>query len=483
MVKSFKQFISEASIVKPDYVVGHKFSWNGTSIKEFDAAGYKRNDIFTIVDKVDNAKLIGSPKGEYEKYLQGPDGKVFLFKGNKSFKSTSFTHVRGAGTGIPSGAEWEDLIVYAYNKLKNTKSDEKTEEVATKFWPSYGKAAEDIAKNFDAKLKAKKLVQTGRGLGEPVKLGIFWNQVGATNKTPKTDIAASDFSEKISLKKAGGSQLVSAEKKEALAIVKAAFSEMGANEEFSSSLISAIEENMTKLISSETVNDLGKLASTGSNDEIVIDYVKKDAGHKELSRMLESYINENTEANFLFARYVILEAATGNNKFVSSESRAAANLLGKFDIKTREVVVEEIHSIDSPIIVNYARKVKPYVAFKKGAAGSPAYSAMRFTINEDVTTLKSIVVEELSRISGVLLNEEILQEGPMDILRKMGLRIKKMGSTFKQKFQNAIKIVIERVKKSLIAIAKKGKKLMESLLSFLGLELQSASGIVSDVSL
>lgn len=483
MVVSFNKFISEASIVKPDYVVGHKFSWNGASIKEFEQAGYKRNDVFTIVDTTAGATLIGSPNGEYEKYLKGPDGKVFLFKGNKAFKSTSFTHIRGAGAGIPNGAEWEDLIVYAYNIIKGSKSDASTEEVAMKFWLDYGKISEDIARNFDKNLKAKSLIQTGRGLGEQVKLGKFWNDSGATNKTPKTDIASTDFSEKISLKKSGGSQLISAEKKESIAIVKAAFAEMGADEKFSAKLIASIEENMTKLISNETVNDLSKLASAGSNDEIVVDYAEKDKGNKELSRILESYINENTEANSLFSKYVILEAATGNNKFVSSQSRAAANLLGKFDIKTKEVVIEEIKSINSPIIVSYAKKIKPYVAFKKGAGGSPAYSAMRFVINEETATLKSIIIEELGKVSGLILNESILNEGPLDILRKVGSFAKRIGSSLKQKLQNAIKIIIDRVKKVLMAISKKGKQLMESLLSFLGLEIASASGIVSDISL
>lgn len=483
MVASFKKFISEASIVKPEYVEGHKFAWNGTSIKEFDRAGYKKNDIFTIVGKSNDAIVIGN-SGDYEKYLQAPDGKVYLFRGNKSFKSTSFTHVKGEGGGIPSGAEWEDLIVYAYNSKNGTKTDSKTEDVALRYWSNYAKIAEEIAKNFDAELSANQLVHTGRGTGEAVKLGQFWKEAGASNKTPKTDIASVDFSEKISLKKAGGSQLISAEKKESLAIVKAAFAEMGADASFSKGLISSIEENMTKLISSETINDINKRISSGSNDEIVIDYLEKDQGNKKLSRLLESYINENTEANSLFAKYVILEAATGNNKFGSSSSRSAANLLAKFDTRTKGVVVEEIRSIQSPIIVSYSKKIKPYVAFKKGAAGDHAYSAMRFTIaNEQVHTLKSIIIEELSNVSGVLLNEDVLNEGPMDILRSAGSRIKNMGANIKQKFQTAIKSIIDKVKSTLRAIAKKGKKLMDSLLSFLGLEIASTSGIVSDISL
>ena len=36
----------------------------------------------------------------------------------------------------------------------------------------------------------------------PITLGPIWKESGAKNKTPKTDIASSDFREKISLKKA-----------------------------------------------------------------------------------------------------------------------------------------------------------------------------------------------------------------------------------------------------------------------------------------
>ena len=51
--KRFKTYFTEASILKPDYVIGHKFSWNGKGIKEFEDAGYKRNDQFVIVGPTD----------------------------------------------------------------------------------------------------------------------------------------------------------------------------------------------------------------------------------------------------------------------------------------------------------------------------------------------------------------------------------------------------------------------------------------------
>lgn len=480
MIKSFKNYISEASILKPDYVIGHKFAWNGKGIKQFDQAGYKRNDIFTVVDKSDDAILVGNKDGKNEKYLQGSDGKIWHFKGNIGFKASSFTHVKESG-GTPSGAEWENLIVYAYNSLKGTSTDEETQEVALKYWDRYGSISEEIAKNFDRDLKAKQLVQTGRGLGN-IKLGKFWKEAGATNKTPKTDIASSNFVEKISLKKGGGSQLISAEKKEAIAIVNAALYEMGSNAQFANKLINTIEEKMTRLVTNEAVTTLQKRIERGDKDVGVIDYQKKDKGHKELSAMLQEAIKGASEENNLFARHVVLEAATGNNKFGSSQSKAAANVLGKFDIKTYEVDVKDITSINSPIIIEYAQKVRPYVAFKKGSAGSAAYSAMRLGLSENYT-FQDIVVEELSNIQGFYLTEDLLNEGPFDMIRRAGAYVKNTSTRAKKALKTAVNKIVSKLKKALAVIVKKGKNMMAALMKFLGVQISMASGIPGEVSL
>jgi hypothetical protein len=480
MPRNFRNYLNEASILKPDYVEGHKFAWNGKGVKEFETAGYKRNNIFTVVTGSEGAVLIGSQDAENEKYLQGPDGKVWHFKGGLSFKASSFTHVKESG-GTPSGAEWENLIVFAYNNLKGTATDEETKEVALKYWERYGNISDEIAKNFDTNLKAKQLVQTGRGLGN-VKLGKFWKAAGATNKTPKTDIASSNFVEKISLKKGGGSQLISAEKKEALAIVNAALYEMGGNAPFAKKLTKAIEDKMTRLVTTEAVTTLQKRSMMGDKDAGVIDYQKKDNDHKELSAMLKEAIRGASESNNLFARHIVLEAATGNNKFGGANSKAAANVLGKFDIRTFEVVVQPISSIDDPIIIEYAQKVRPYVAFKKGSAGSAAYSAMRMGLSEGYTFQK-LVTEELSNIQGFYLTEDILNEGPMGMLRRAGTFAKRAGAAAKKALDAAVKKIILKLKKVFVAIAKKGKNMMAALMKFLGVEVSTASGIPAEVGL
>ena len=46
--KDIKLNLAEASILKPDYVIGHKFMYKG-GIKEMDKEGFKHGDIFTAV--------------------------------------------------------------------------------------------------------------------------------------------------------------------------------------------------------------------------------------------------------------------------------------------------------------------------------------------------------------------------------------------------------------------------------------------------
>ena len=486
-MKRFGNYITEGSILKPDYVVGHKFIFKGNGFKELLALGYKKDDIFEVVSENPNALEVGPQGGDFVKHLKGPDGRIIkITGGSASAKSGNFTHLPAAGSP-PKAAEWEDLIVYAYNKINNQPTDEATSEVALKYWDLYSENATTIAKNFNKALKANRMVQTGRGgaVGK-VELGPFWKETGAGDKTPKTDIASADFKEKVSLKKTGGSQLASAEKKEGIAIVKSALAEMGAQPGFAKDLLDAMEEKMTKLISRETTGSLEDAAKAGKKTAEVLDYQKKDAQNKELSTMLESYINQNTAANSLFAKHVVFEASTGNNKFGSPSSKAAANLLGKFD-PSGSVVIEPIRSVNDPIISKYAKNVKPYVAFKKGGA-SPAYSAFRLGLsktNEEFETFSSIVLNELNSHKEFqsLLTEDFLQEGPFDMLRKAGVAIRSMGRKALDFLNRVINNIMANVKKVFKRLVSAGKSMFKRLMAFFGLDISSTRGIPGGVSL
>ena len=475
-MKSFNSFIAEASFLKPDYVIGHKVAYNGKGFKELSALGYKPGDHFEIIAATKADYTYGD--GPAEKYLKAPNGKVIHMKGATGFKSSSFTHVKASGSP-PTGAEWEDVIVYAYNKLNGKSTDAATVEVAEKFG-NYTDVADKIAANFNNQLKAKQLVQTGRGMGS-ISLGPIWKESGAKNKTPKTDIASADFKEKISLKKAGGSQLASPTRSEAIAIVKAAMSEMGEDRTMAAKLVSTMETNMSSLISRETAGDLRKQSKAGVKTDAVIDFQAKDKGNRELTKMLEGLINQDTAVNALFSKHIVLEAATGNHKFGSAGSPAAANLLGKFNL-TGGIEVQPINSIKDPIIVKYSQTVKPVVSFKSGGGGAPAYSALRLGIKEE-ETLRGIVLSEMQTLDGLMLTEDFLSEGPLDMLKKAGDWAKDKGKAFVNKVKSAVANVLAKISAVFKKIAKMGKKMFASLMKFMGVEIQSAIGIPMVISL
>ena len=475
-MKRFNSFIAEASFLKPDYVIGHKVAYNGNGFKELDALGYKPGDHFEIIAATKADYTYGD--GPAEKYLKAPNGKVIHIKGATGFKSSSFTHVKASGAP-PTGAEWEDVIVYAYNKLNGKSTDPATVEVAEKFG-GYMDVADKIAANFNSQLKAKQLVQTGRGIGA-ISLGPIWKESGATNKTPKTDIASADFKEKISLKKAGGSQLASPTKAEAIAIVKAAMAEMCEDRTMAAKLVSTMETNMASLISRETAGDLRKQSKAGVKTDEVIDFQTKDKGNKELTKMLEGLINQDTAVNALFSKHIVLEAATGNHKFGGAGSPAAANLLGKFSL-TGAIEVQPINSINDPVIVKYSQTVKPVVSFKSGGGGAPAYSAMRLGIKEE-ETLRGIVLSEMETLDGLMLTEDFLSEGPLDMLKQAGDLAKDKGNAFVNKVKAAVANVLAKISAVLKKIAKMGKKMFASLMKFMGVEIQSAIGIPMEISL
>ena len=197
--------------------------------------------------------------------------------------------------------------------------------------------------------------------------------------------------------------------------------------------------------------------------------------------MLEGLINQDTAVNALFSKHIVLEAATGNHKFGSAGSPAAANLLGKFNL-TGGIEVQPINSIKDPIIVKYSQTVKPVVSFKSGGGGAPAYSALRLGIKEE-ETLRGIVLSEMQTLDGLMLTEDFLSEGPLDMLKKAGDWAKDKGKAFVNKVKSAVANVLAKISAVFKKIAKMGKKMFASLMKFMGVEIQSAIGIPMEISL
>tara|TARA_Y100000389_G_C17394578_1_gene481815 strand:- start:642 stop:1358 length:717 start_codon:yes stop_codon:yes gene_type:complete len=238
---------------------------------------------------------------------------------------------------------------------------------------------------------------------------------------------------------------------------------------------------MASLVSRVAAGDLRKQSKAGVKTDAVIDFQKKDKGNRELTKMLESLINQDTAVNALFSKHIVFEAATGNHKFGSAGSPAAANLLGKFNL-TGGIEVQPINSIKDPIIVKYAQTVKPVVSFKSGGGGAPAYSALRLGIKES-ETLRGIVLSEMEQLDGLMLVEDFLNEGPLDMLKKAGDWARDKGTAFVNKVKSAVKNVLAKVTAVFKKIAKMGKKMFASLMNFLGVDIKTATGIPGSISL
>ena len=85
-MRRFKTFasINEASLMKPDYVIGHKVVWKGTDFAELGKLGYTKGDVFEIVSGGKVEVSVGKETGEIEKFIKGPDGKVIRLKADKA---------------------------------------------------------------------------------------------------------------------------------------------------------------------------------------------------------------------------------------------------------------------------------------------------------------------------------------------------------------------------------------------------------------
>ena len=335
----------------------------------------------------------------------------------------------------------------------------------------YHETARVIADKFNSKIKSNELVHTGAGGLKPT-LGKIWQEEGASNTTPKTDIASKDFNERISLKKEGGSRLASPEKKEAVAIVKAALKHCGQmDKNFGKELTAKMYSHMEKLSTTETVTSLNKRLKAGEEDSATKEFSKVDEQNKELSKYLEEVINHDKSVGGKFTKALVWEATTGAEKFGSKDDKSFANKIAKFDL-SGNIEYHDVKSPNSKIIKTYSDKLKPYVSFKKGGGNSP-YSALQLALEQKEhkpITANRIFIEELEKEGlGSLMEESqvMLDEDILATLKKtassIGSGMKKMTDKVIKAFKNALK----RIKGFLSKIAKMGAEMFRKLLSFL----------------
>ena len=486
--------LREASIIDPKYKVGHMFQYKGGFAKsDFESIGVKEGDAVTKVGDT-TPDVVWTSKGaeedfEFEAFLQSENGKVIRLRSNSAGSgSGSFSLLKAAGAP-PSGSQWEELIIVEYNKINNKQdaSSKNIVETHAKF-PKYWSDAKKVATNFNSKVGGKVLVHTGAGGIKSVSLGPIWKKEGAKNKTPKTDMANKDFSERISLKKEGGSRSASPAKAEAIAIVKAALALAGESDKaWATNLTTNMGEKMESLVSKETASSLKARYKKGERSADIKNWKKVEDANKELSKELQDVFQKDKKVGGLFARCVLYEASTGATKFGGKKQHAAANRLAKFNPSSGKVLYYPMEDHNAQIIASNAENLKPYVSFKKGGGGSAAYSAFQLSLKNEYTptTATSIILSELNNIEGFsqFLTEEMLDEGVMDVIKKSGNWAKEMGQKAFNAFKKALEAAMKKIWSYLKKIVNLGKLFFTKLLEFFGIEIDKVvdkGGISAD---
>jgi hypothetical protein len=465
MTQAERDALNEASFLDPKYKPGHQII---VATPPPFAKKLKKGDVLTIV--TDKAGDPDYGDGEYEKTLQFPDGTEFkIASKNAGYASSYFTHLK-SGKAMPSGEDWESLIIVAYNN----KFEGYEWERAEKFWADYGNDAKTIAESFRKKIKSKSLSQLG---ASTAALNSDW---GGSNKTPKTDILGSS-DERISLKKAGGSQLMSGGQEEALATFAAAMKSVGENKpKILDSFLNTLEDKMGRLSQKGTISALQDLRDSGQ--KLTPDQEKSIAEMEQLQLNAQE-INKDMSSVFkdiYFKSCFCFEAATGTNKF--ADKNAIANELIEFNPGngkiTAHLPMKKIKDA-TPL----AQSNSFYVSFKTGGGGSKPYLALRTKkmskkqmLGEEVDTFRDIVVEEFSKSEyGMsMLNEANRQQlNEFEIFNKLSKGLKNVSSKIKSQAKKILDTILKRIKQAFDAIKRLGKGMFNGIMHFLGMEVSS----------
>ena len=330
-----------------------------------------------------------------------------------------------------------------------------------------------LGQAFINRLKVKELRQLG---ASTLPISKEWK---GTNKTPKTDLIYAD--ERISLKKAGGSQLLSAGKFESISTVEAAmrmYSIDPKGKRKVESLLDNLENKMIKLSTKDTVGNLEKLGKKTSlspaDQKKVAELQQGQLYAKELTTEMENLFNSEA----LMKEYFCWEAATGENKF-GKDSQGVANQVVTFK---ETGTITDILPLKSP---SQAGKVLAkgnsfYISFKS-SSGSPPYLALRskkirMQTNSYQPTFAEIIQEECAkeRIGMQVLHESNVEQlDEFQMFNRLVSKAKNVASSIKNQAKRILDGIMKRMKAAFDWIKKQGRKLIDAVLNFFGLDIKS----------
>ena len=431
----------------------------------------KNNDAFLRLKKIisgvdDNSDLDPSWKTLHKDAFGVIHSKVDKI-------ANGFSTVTGSN---PKGEDWESIIAVAVNKIQGKKWNQGDEwDRAEKFWGDWEKQGMKLGQAFINRLKVKELRQLG---ASTLPISKEWK---GTNKTPKTDLIYAD--ERISLKKAGGSQLLSAGKFESISTVEAAmrmYSIDPKGKRKVESLIDNLEKKMIKLSTKDTVGKLEKLAKqknlSPADKKKVAELDQGQLYADELTDEMEKLFNSET----LMKEYFCWEAATGENKF-GKGSKGVANQVVTFK---ETGIITDILKLDSPSKAGktLAKGNNFYVSFKS-SSGSPPYLSLRSKKlstkqlqSSYQPTFAEIIQEECAkeRVGMQVLHESNVEQlDEFQMFNRLVTKAKNVASSIKNQAKRILDGIMKRMKAAFDWIKKQGRKLIDAVLNFFGLDIKS----------
>ena len=475
-------FLTEAAMARDDFFKRD----NQANFAKKAAAGQivgKDGKKFPALSKTNKLlvafkELKGEPKKDSQE-KEDFDALMKLITGGKSHTSIE-KGLNGFSTpssGNPKGEDWESLIAVAANKINGLTWSEGDEwDRAEKFWADYETPSMKLGNAFVKELKIKGLLkQLGSSTLDTNK---DWKGV---NKTPKTDLIYGK--QKISLKKSGGSQLMSAGKAESISTFEAAMSMYSIDKSGKTkvnNVMEEIENRMGKLSTATTISRLEDLRDSGKK----LSKTDEDAIEEMEGLQLEAeYLNKELDSLFqdqTFKQYFCWEAATGETKFEPSPK----------GISNKLVVFNETGSISNTLALDspdkagktIASKNSFYVSFKTGGSKSKPYLSLRTkgfkpNLTEQIS-FRDIVLDELSKseYGQTLLVESNLQQlDEFQIFNRLVAKVKSVAGTIKNKVKNIYNAIMKRVTQAFNYIKRLGKKLIEGLMNFLGVEVSDVT--------
>ena len=186
-----------------------------------------------------------------------------------------------------------------------------------------------------------------------------------------------------------------------------------------------------------------KVIVSTDDKEVIKDYSKTDAFHKELNKAIKDKMTFEKMPEFL--KWYCFEAMSGVKKF--SNPTSVASICATFDPKTGKVTTINVtkdgkksglkgNPTVSTEVENLAKKIKIFAAWK--SAGKNPRSVLRLTSSyEPENTLRGIMLDELYKDQYTKsciqeLNEETDQLDEFAIIRKAMDKVKSLAGRDKK---------------------------------------------------